>query len=128
MQIGNVAPGFQLVVVCTCALICSFPRARADERLTPTEIRRLIVGKTVSWNDGGGQSHYAAGGAYRYTRGGRVGEGSYRIMDGGVCMQFTSGKLRCDAWYKSSGQFYIKTMRSKENPKPSVKFEIISIR
>ncbi len=97
----------------------------AGEKLTRGEITKLVVGKTVTWEDGGGQSYYAVGGYYRYSSRRRISEGNYVVADGVVCMKFKNSKLRCDAWFREGTRIYIMTMRSKNFPKPSMRFYVI---
>jgi hypothetical protein len=51
-----------LVGVCISSI-----QGSADERVSRSELAKLIVGKTVTWSDYGGQSYYGVGGKYRYA-------------------------------------------------------------
>ena len=99
LLVGAILTGVGILAVMNPAL--------AEQRASREEIRRAIVGKTVTWSPNGGQSYYGSGGSYRFA-GYRNSEGTYVIQDGAVCMKFTSGKSRCDAWYKDGSRLYIK--------------------
>jgi len=97
--------------------------ARAGQRLSRDEIRRLIVGKTVTWSNRS-ESSFGAGGDYHYagTRGRGVavtGGGTYTIGDGVVCYKFRSGRLRCDGWYRDESGIYLVPMNSSESRNPA---------
>ena len=93
--------------------------AVADDRLTRAEIQRLIENKTVTWAGAGTQSYYGPRGFYRYVGRGRMEEGMYQISDGVVCVKFMNGFLRCDAWYRDGGGYYIRHMNAPEFRSPS---------
>jgi hypothetical protein len=104
--------------------------SEADDRLTRNELRSLILGKTVTWN-AGGQATYGADGSYHYVGSNRSDRGTYTIGPGVTCVKFTTGFLRCDAWYKQgSGRYYIAPMSSKDfrSPARASRYDVISIR
>jgi hypothetical protein len=90
----------------------------AEQRMSSAEIRKAIVGKTVSWSPNGGQSYYGTDGSYRYN-GYRTDTGVYFIKDGGVCMRFANGFGRCDAWYRDGARIYIKPTSAPGSPSPN---------
>jgi len=96
-----------------CLLACA---AQAEQKLNRDEIRRLVAGKTVTWVPNGGQSYYGVDGYYRWMGPGKTSEGTYHIQDGAVCMKFTRGGLRCDAWYKEGASYYIKPTQAPGFP------------
>ena len=89
-------------VACTTA---PQPDGGGDRRaLSNTELRQLLVGKTVDFA-GEARATYFADGRYEF-RNGRVDRGTYAISNSQVCVRFTTGRSRCDR-YERSGSSYV---------------------
>lgn len=68
-----------------------------DSRITAAWVKENIVGKAITFIDGG-TARYDADGAYAYVyNGGRTFNGTFEVADqGAICVTFESGSTRCD--------------------------------
>lgn len=82
--------------------IFSVPALAKDERVSATELRKLIVGKTII--SGGAKLRYGKDGSYSYNG---MYPGRYEIMDGRICVDFDSGQSRCDTIVKNGGKYFL---------------------
>ena len=80
--------------------------ATAQQPLSDTEIRELLVGKTLSLKSGATIEH-AANGRYTYNKSVTTSVGKYTIAGGSVCVDFDSGRKRCDRIMKDAQGPYV---------------------
>lgn len=94
----------KILVAAFLAIACVFPATASAQNLSTNELRKLIVGKVISLDDGA-RITYGANGNYRYNGGS---PGKYTIGSGGkVCVRFTTGQRRCDRYVKRGGAYYL---------------------
>ncbi len=87
------------------------PDANASDfiPLNPSTIR----GKTVMLDEGS-SLEYRSDGVYVYTLGGRAQQGKWRIgPNGSVCVDFPSGRGRCDFYLENGNSLYLRNSFGK---------------
>ena len=81
------------------SLMSGVAMAAASERAaTKAEIEKVAVGRTVS-----GAMRYMPNGRYTYKGGS---PGTYKILQGQVCVSFDNGGKRCDRIVTSDGKSF----------------------
>lgn len=96
-----------LLVVASIAAGLLSVTASAQQALTDTEIRELLVGKTLAV-ESGATIEYAANGRYTFRKAGAT-VGNYTIAGGQVCVDFDTGRKRCDRVMRSPRGPYLLT-------------------
>lgn len=99
-----------LLLLPTAALADDFALLTDDRLLSQVEVHELTQRPVVEFYDGG-QSRYAADGAYSYTyQGGGTAHGQFKIASQGViCIAYNNGRSRCDTFVWSHGRLVMLT-------------------
>jgi hypothetical protein len=94
-------------VACTLAACVNATVKDTGTPMSRSEIQSLVYGKTVS--AGTSRLTFDRDGRYQFTFGNGVkgGAGRYRIEEGRICVDFDSGRSRCDRYMKQDGQLYL---------------------
>ena len=79
----------------------------SSTRLTNNQLESLLTGKTVTF-DTGSRAIYRADGSYEF-RGfnGQSSNGQYSFRNNSVCVNFSTGHRRCDAYFKEGNRYYL---------------------
>jgi hypothetical protein len=85
--------------------------SRAAPAVSESEIRKLLVGKTVRLNRG--QATFFSNGRYEYKINSEVSVGRYIIRSGVVCISFLNGYKRCSKVEKNGKRYIARTMKGK---------------
>lgn len=94
------------IILAAAALISVFGAANAQDKPVPKgELQKFIVGRTIT---AGGSLSYGADGRYTYNGGN---PGTYRVDNGRICVDFDSGRARCDKIVKDAGNYYMITSK-----------------
>ena len=101
---------FGLAVIVVLAMAGN---AGAQQALSGSEITTLIAGKTLMVGTDG-TAWYDASGKYEYSSRGSVFRGKWTVQGDSVCVDFDSGRKRCDQFLKEGGATYLKNANGQK--------------
>ena len=81
-----------------------------DERITGSQLKKLVFGKTVVFTEDGSKEVYKKNKKYIYVdaKGKAYPPINYKFFkDGSRCMYFNNGNRRCDMYVKRQGRLYL---------------------
>ncbi len=90
--------------------------APAGRKLSESELRTMLAGKSIIVADGR-RLEYGRSGSYQETRNGQpIAVGKYQIRDVSVCVQFTTGLTRCDSIVQDGNQLFVEDRNGQRLP------------
>lgn len=85
----------------------------AQQALSGSEITALIAGKTLTIGTDG-TAWYDASGKYEYSSRGSVFRGKWTVQGDRVCVDFDSGRKRCDQFLKEGSATYLSDAKGQK--------------
>ena len=80
----------------------------AQQAISGDEIKALIAGKTIDFSEG--MATYKADGKYEYyvKANGATSRGKWSVQGDRVCVEFDTGRSRCDQYLKDGAKTFLK--------------------
>jgi hypothetical protein len=97
-----------MAVVGLCLSLIAAP-VLAQQAMSGDETKAWITGKTIEFSDG--MATYKADGKYEYyvKTNGATSRGKWSIQGDRVCVDFDTGRNRCDQYLKDGTKTFLKT-------------------
>lgn len=104
----------QRIVPALFAVLLSATSVMAQQPLTDSELKIMLVGHSSTFSDGG-VAEYNTDGTYSFkSPNGKVFNGKWTIAGGRVCYEFAGGGNRCDTYFKDASGPYLLSARGNQ--------------